>query len=171
MERLLDGLDQSGKIYTWLNFIDLESESESYYLDQTTPYETELVTRAYNFKEIYAQKIGYQVEFNLDNELSQDQKVSFFYLKNMDGYEAQILQENGYEIETEDGSDLTQTFLGELESDVVIGNGDRHFVKGFNMLSKGKFEDIQYVIATDSGRLSLHSVETSAFPETINPER
>ena len=163
--------DQSGKIYTWLNFIDLEGESESYYLDQTTPYETELVTRAYNFKEIYAQKIGYQVEFNLDNELSQDQKVSFFYLKNMDGYEAQILQENGYEIETEDGYDLTQTFLGELESDVVIGNGDRHFVKGFNMLSKGKFEDIQYVIATDSGRLSLHSVETSAFPETINPER
>ena len=89
----------------------------------------------------------------------------------MDGYEAQILQENGYEIETEDGNDLTQTFLGELGSDVVIGNGDRHFVKGFNMLSKGKFEDIQYVIATDSGRLSLHSVETSAFPETINPER
>ena len=163
--------DQSGKIYTWLNFIELDDESESFYLDQTTPYETELVTRAYNFKEIYAPKTGYQVEFDLDNELSQDQQISFFLLKNMDGYESQILQENGYEVQSEDNDDLTQTFLDELESDVVIGNGKRHFVKGFNLLSKGKFEDIQFVVATDSGRLSLHSVKTSAFPDTINPQR
>lgn len=163
--------DQSGKIYTWLNFIELNDESESFYLDQTTPYETELVTRAYNFKEIYASKTGYQVEFDLDNELAQDQQVSFFLLKNMDGYESQILQENGYEVQSEDNDDLTQTFLDELESDVVIGNGKRHFIKGFNLLSKGKFEDIQFVVATDSGRLSLHSVKTSAFPDTINPQR
>ena len=163
--------DQSGKIYTWLNFIELDDESESFYLDQTTPYETELVTRAYNFKEIYAPKTGYQVEFDLDNELAQDQQVSFFLLKNMDGYESQILQENGYEVQSEDNDDLTQTFLDELESDVVIGNGKRHFIKGFNLLSKGKFEDIQFVVATDSGRLSLHSVKTSAFPDTINPQR
>lgn len=163
--------DQTGKIYTWLNFIELDDESESFYLDQTTPYETELVTRAYNFKEIYAPKTGYQVEFDLDNELSQDQQISFFLLKNMDGYESQILQENGYEVQSEDNDDLTQTFLDELESDVVIGNGKRHFIKGFNLLSKGKFEDIQFVVATDSGRLSLHSVKTSAFPDTINPQR
>ena len=163
--------DQSGKIFTWLNFIELNEESESFYLDQTTPYETELVTRAYNFKEIYAPKTGYQVEFDLDNELSQDQQISFFLLKNMDGYESQILQENGYEVQSEDDDDLTQTFLDELESDVVIGNGKRHFIKGFNLLSKGKFEDIQFVVATDSGRLSLHSVKTSAFPDTINPQR
>ena len=163
--------DQSGKIFTWLNYIELDDESESFYLDQTTPYETELVTRAYNFKEIYASKTGYQVEFDLDNELAQDQQVSFFLLKNMDGYESQILQENGYEVQSEDDDDLTQTFLDELESDVVIGNGKRHFIKGFNLLSKGKFEDIQFVVATDSGRLSLHSVKTSAFPDTINPQR
>ena len=163
--------DQTGKIFTWLNFIELNDESESFYLDQTTTYETELVTRAYNFKEIYAPKTGYQVEFDLDNELAQDQQISFFLLKNMDGYESQILQENGYEVQSEDNDDLTQTFLDELESDVVIGNGKRHFVKGFNLLSKGKFEDIQFVVATDSGRLSLHSVKTSAFPDTINPQR
>ena len=163
--------DQTGKIYTWLNFIELDDESESFYLDQTTPYETELVTRAYNFKEIYASKTGYQVEFDMDNQLAQDQKVSFFFLKDMDGYESQILQETGYELETEGLDDLTQTFLGELESDVVVGNGKRHFIKGFNLLSKGKFEDIQFVVATDSGRLSLHSVKTSAFPDTINPQR
>jgi hypothetical protein len=163
--------DQTGKIYTWLNFIELNDESESFYLDQTTPYETELVTRAYNFKEIFAPKTGYQVEFDMDNQLAQDQKVSFFFLKDMDGYESQILQETGYELETEELDDLTQTFLGELASDVAVGNGKRHFVKGFNLLSKGKFEDIQFVIATDSGRLSLHSVKTSAFPDTINPQR
>lgn len=163
--------DQTGKIYTWLNFIELDDESESFYLDQTTPYETELVTRAYNFKEIFAPKTGYQVEFDMDNQLAQDQKVSFFFLKDMDGYESQILQETGYELETEDLDDLTQTFLGELASDIVVGNGKRHFVKGFNLLSKGKFEDIQFVVATDSGRLSLHSVKTSAFPDTINPQR
>jgi hypothetical protein len=163
--------DQTGKIYTWLNFIELNDESESFYLDQTTPYETELVTRAYNFKEIFAPKAGYQVEFDMDNQLAQDQKVSFFFLKDMDGYESQILQETGFELETEELDDLTQTFLGELASDVVVGNGKRHFIKGFNLLSKGKFEDIQFVIATDSGRLSLHSVKTSAFPDTINPQR
>ena len=85
----------------------------------------------------------------MDNQLAQDQKVSFFLLKDMDGYESQILQETGYELESEGLDDLTQTFLGELESDVVVGNGKRHFIKGFNLLSKGKFEDIQFVVATE----------------------
>ena len=163
--------DNAGSVYTWLNFVELDDESESYYLDQTTPYETELVSRAYNFKELYASKMGYQVEFDLDNRLKGDQNVSFFYLKDMDGYLAGILQEDGYAILTEEGDELTQTFLGELAADVPIGNGKNHFVKGFNLLSSGKFDEIQFVAATDSGRLSLHSIKASAFVDTINPER
>ena len=145
--------------------------TESYYKDQTADYETKIFSRGYNFKEIYADKLGYQVEFDVDNQFSNDQLLNFFYVKGMAGDSNGILLETGDAMLTEDEKLLQTQVLGVLERDVPVPARDAHFVKAYNMLSRGKFKEMQYMVAAESGKLSLHAIKTSAFVDTINPQR
>ena len=163
--------DNCGKIYTWLDYVDEDSATESEYRDQTTDYETKLLSRAYSFKEIYADKLGYQVEFDVDNRFSNEQLVSFFYLRDMEGLNNGILLETGDAMLTEDEKLLQAEVLGTLERDVSVPARDAHFTKAYNMLSRGKFKEMQYMATASSGKLSLHAVKGSAFSDTINPQR
>ena len=38
-------------------------------------------------------------------------------------------------------------------------------------LSQGKFKEMQYMASTNAGKLSLHAVKSSAFADTIDPQR
>ena len=163
--------DDCGKIYTWQDFVDESAATESEYKDQTAVYETKLLSRAYNYKEIYADKLGYQVEFDLDNRFTNSQDVSFFYLRDMAGLNNGILLETGDALLTEGEKLLQAEVLGTLERDVSIPKRDAHFTKAYNMLSRSKFKEVQFMAATAGGRLSLHAVKSSAFADTINPER
>ena len=164
--------DNSGKLYTWLDYVAEQDATDSYYKDQTTDYSTKLTSRAYNFKEVYADKLGYQVEYDLDNKLPSDQSINFFYLKNMRESGNDLLMEDSDTITDESGDPITEeTGEVELESGAVIPHDTGHYVKAFNMLSHGKFKEIQYIATSDAGRLSLHSVKASAFSDAINPER
>ena len=147
------------------------SATESEYRDQTTAYDTKLLTRAYNYKEIFVNKLGYQVEFDVDNRFSGDQLVSFFYVRDMAGVFNGILLETGDNMLTEEQKLLQAEILGTLERDVTVSAKDPHFTKGFNMLSQGKFKEVQYLVQTNSGKLSLHAVKSSAFADTIDPQR
>ena len=164
--------DNNGKLYTWLDYVaDIEAD-ESYYLDQTAPYETEFISRAYNFDDVYSDKLGYQVEFDLDNKFSSSQIVNFYYVKNMETTESSILQEDSGEILCENGNTLaTQCAPDVLEEDVSVSGLNNHYVKAFNMVSKGKFKEVQYSVTADRGRVSLHAIKASAFVDTIDPQR
>ena len=163
--------DNCGKLYTWLDYVDEGVATESDYKDQTEDYETKLLSRAYNFKEIYADKLGYQVEFDVDNRFGNEQLVNFFYLRDMGGGENGILLETDSALLTEDEKLLQTEVLGTLERSVPVPARDGHFTKAYNMLSRGKFKEMQYMATTNTGKLSLHTVKTSAFPDTINPQR
>jgi hypothetical protein len=163
--------DNGGKLYTWLDYVAESDATESYYKDQTADYETKIFSRGYNFKEIYADKLGYQVEFDVDNQFSNDQLLNFFYVKGMAGDSNGILLETGDAMLTEDEKLLQTQVLGVLERDVPVPARDAHFVKAYNMLSRGKFKEMQYMVAAESGKLSLHAIKTSAFVDTINPQR
>jgi len=163
--------DNCGKLYTWLDYVAESDATESYYKDQTADYETKIFSRGYNFKEIYADKLGYQVEFDVDNQFSNDQLLNFFYVKGMAGDSNGILLETGDAMLTEDEKLLQTQVLGVLERDVPVPARDAHFVKAYNMLSRGKFKEMQYMVAAESGKLSLHAIKTSAFVDTINPQR
>ena len=163
--------DNCGKLYTWLDYVDENVATESEYKDQTTNYETKLLSRAYNYKEIYADKLGYQVEFDVDNRFGNDQLVSFFYVNQMEGLANHILLESGDALLAEDGKFLQTEVVGTLERDVAIPPRNTHFTKAYNMLSRGKFKEVQYMAVTSSGKLSLHAIKSSAFPDTINPQR
>ena len=169
--RLMFG-DETGKLYTWLDYVQDAEADESYYLDQTTAYRTEVISRAYNFGEIYSDKLGYQVEFDMDNKFMDSQDVNFYYIKDMEAFESAILQEDGFEILSEDGYTISEQCAPDiLEEDVTISPQNNHFVKAFNMLSRGKFKEIQYMATTERGRLSLHAIKASAFTDTIDPQR
>ncbi len=163
--------DNCGKLYTWLDYVDESSATESDYRDQTDAYDTKLLSRAYNFKEIYANKLGYQVEFDVDNRFTSEQLVSFFYLRDMAGINNGILLETGDAMLTEDEKLLQAEVLGTLERDVSVPAGDAHFTRAYNMLSRGKFKEMQYMATTNAGKLSLHAVKSSAFADTIDPQR
>ncbi len=164
--------DDCGKLYTWLDYIDEDEATESDYRDQTTDYETKLLSRAYNFKEIYADKLGYQVEFDVDNKFSNEQLVNFFFVKDMAGTNSSLLLEDGDAFLTEDGSLLLlEDVLSSLEDSVSVPPKTGHFTKAYNMLSRGKFKEVQYMASTTAGKLSLHAIKSSAFPDTINPQR
>ena len=164
--------DNSGKLFTWLDYVAEKDATDSYYKDQTTGYATKLTSRAYNFKEVYADKLGYQVEYDLDNKLPSSQTVDFFFLKNMTEAGNELLMEDSDTITDEAGDPITEeSGEVELESGVVIPHDTGHYVKAFNMLSRGKFKEIQYIVTTDVGRLSLHSIKASAFSDAIDPER
>ena len=164
--------DNSGKLFTWLDYVAEKDATDSYYKDQTTGYSTKLTSRAYNFKEVYADKLGYQVEYDLDNKLPSSQTVDFFFLKNMTEAGNELLMEDSDTITDEAGDPITEeSGEVELESGVVIPHDTGHYVKAFNMLSRGKFKEIQYIVTADVGRLSLHSIKASAFSDAIDPER
>tara|TARA_R100001244_G_scaffold21303_4_gene22738 strand:- start:11330 stop:13264 length:1935 start_codon:yes stop_codon:yes gene_type:complete len=163
--------DNCGKLYTWLDYVAESSATESEYRDQTDDYATTLLSRAYNFKEIYADKLGYQVEFDVDNRFSNEQLVSFFYLRDMEGINNGLLLETGDAMLTESEKLLQSDVLGTLERNVAVPARDTHFTRAYNMLSRGKFKEMQYMATTDAGKLSLHAVKSSAFADTIDPQR
>ena len=168
--RLMFG-DDSGKLYTWLDFVAEQDANESYYLDQYTEYDTEVVSRAYNFKEAYADKLGYQVEYDLDNTFENPQTVDFHYVTDMKDLVSSILTEGDEPITTEGGGILSAEISPTVLESASVPGGATHFIKSFNMLSRGKFKEIQYITTSSSGRLSLHAIKGSAFSDTINPER
>ena len=108
----------------------------------------------------------------MDNKLPSSQTVDFFFLKNMTEAGNELLMEDSDTITDEAGDPITEeSGEVELESGVVIPHDTGHYVKAFNMLSRGKFKEIQYIATADVGRLSLHSIKASAFSDAIDPER
>jgi hypothetical protein len=97
--------------------------------------------------------------------------VKFHYVINMKDFSGALITESGEKITSEGGVVMeVESAPTELAS-VSVPARATHFVKAFNMLSRGKFKEVQYLATTSCGRLSLHAIKGSAFSDTINPER
>ena len=164
--------DEEGKFYTWRDFVNEQDATVSDYMDDTSVYLSEVISRGYNYGEMYSDKLGYQVEFDLENfYYNQDQDVKFYFLKNMGDDDLLLLTEGDGEILDEGGDPITGWATRQLLGEVTVENRESHFVKGYNLLSKNKFKEIQFTAVTTSGRLALQAIKTSAFTDTINPQR
>ena len=164
--------DEEGRFYTWRDYVHEGDATVSDYMDDLDSYESEVVSRGYNFKEMYSDKLGYQVEFDLENfYYNQSQEVKFYYLKNMSDEIIGLATEALSVIDAEDDASLDGWSSRELLGTETISNRESHFIKGYNLLSKNKFKEIQFVAQAASGRLALQAVKTSAFPDTIDPQR
>ena len=164
--------DEEGRLYTWRDYVHEGDATSSDYMDNLNTYDSEVISRGYNFKEMYSDKLGYQVEFDLENfYYNQSQEVKFYYLKNMSDEIIGLATEALAVIDAEDDASLDGWSSRELLGTETISNRESHFIKGYNLLSKNKFKEIQFVAQAASGRLALQAVKTSAFPDTIDPQR
>ena len=139
--------DQRGQLYTWDDYTAEDSTTALTYKDGTTAYESYIKSRAYRFGETWGDKIGYSVQFNLENIHSTAISSNLSYYKDLSG--------------------SAQT----LASSVSLTAEENLIRKGYNLLPKGRFNQLQFKVQADSGRLALHSISASAFGQPIRPER
>ena len=138
--------DHKGKLYTWDDYTAEQDTTAENYKDGGTSYESYIKSRAYRYGETWGDKIGYSVQFNLENIHSTAITSNLYYYKDL--------------------SDSAQT----LASDVSLTADTNLIREGYNLLPKGRFNQIQFKVQADAGRLALHSIETSAFGQPIRPE-
>ena len=118
------------------------------YLDSGQPYQSVIVTKAFNFNEPMIDKIGYNVQFSTENPYSDWQpEIDFKYSVNMS---------NSFSI---------------LDSKVSVPYQTFKYQKGYNLISKGRWNSIQFKQECDSGRMVVQSVIATAFPQTIKPQQ
>lgn len=162
--------DDNGKLFTFLDYNIDGGVNESHFLDQGVPYESYVVTRAYNFGEPYADKFGYQAQFSVDNTFLNNQAFSISFLPNLIPMSSCLTEEDGDSLLTELGDCLSLRDISILSNDIIIPPDTGLFRKSINLQSFGRFSEVQFLVSAESGRLSLHSVKSSAFADTIRPE-
>jgi hypothetical protein len=58
-----------------------------------------------------------------------------------------------------------------LDSSLSLAGDTNLIRKGYNMIAKGRFDQMQFKVTADGGRLALQSIQTSAFGQPIDPQR
>jgi hypothetical protein len=163
--------DEDGKLFTWLDTTTNGNITESSFLDQGVSYRSVVSTKSYDFGDKYSDKFGYQVLFSFDNLFNNAQVISLDYVLNLSPAFDCLADEGGLDaILTELGDCLSQQYAAPLSDDISIPASTNLFRKSINLQSTGRFCDIQFVLGSESGRLSFQSVKSSAFADTIRPE-
>ena len=137
---------QNGEAYTWDDTVAESATTIADYKDGSSTYESYIHTRAYTFGETWGDKIGYSSQFNFGNIHTDAITGDIDYYK-----------------------DLTSS-ASVLEASLSLPASTNLIRKGFNMVSKGRFNQLQFKVKADGGRLALHSVQSSAFAQPIRPE-
>ena len=138
---------QNGELYTWDDTTPEASTTIADYKDGNSTYESYISTRAYTYGETWGDKIGYSSQFNFGNIHTDAVTGDINYYKDL----------------SSSGS--------ALDSSLSLAGDTNLIRKGYNMISKGRFDQMQFKVKADGGRLSLHSIQTSAFGQPIDPQK
>jgi len=144
----------SGQVWSFSDYLPNTRTDPSpitAFFDSGYPYESRIITKAYNFNEPIPQKTGYNVQFALENQ-NLDWTASF---------------------DMAFSTDMGKTFTT-LESNVDVGPQELKFLKSFNLISRGRWNNIQFRLRTSTGiggRMMPQSITTSGFLDSIRPEQ
>jgi hypothetical protein len=144
----------SGQVWSFSDYLPNTRTDPSpitAFFDSGYPYESRIITKAYNFNEPIPQKTGYNVQFALENQ-NVDWTASF---------------------DMAFSTDMGKTFTT-LESNVDVGPQELKFLKSFNLISRGRWNNIQFKLKTSTGiggRMMPQSITTSGFLDSIRPEQ
>jgi len=144
----------SGQVWSFSDYLPNTRTDPSpitAFFDSGYPYESRIITKAYNFNEPIPQKTGYNVQFALENQ-NLDWTASF---------------------DMAFSTDMGKTFTT-LESNVDVGPQELKFLKSFNLISRGRWNNIQFRLKTSTGiggRMMPQSITTSGFLDSIRPEQ
>jgi len=141
----------SGQIYAFNDYLAdsrLTPVNQAIYRDSGQSFETYVVTKAFNMNEPMIDKIGYNVQFSTDNPYaSWAPEISWSYSLNMGG-----------------------SFTS-LDNKVTLPYSTYKYQKSYNLISKGRWNSIQFKQRCTDGRMSVQSVITTAFPQSIKPQQ
>jgi len=141
----------SGQVWSFNDYLPntrLSPVAASAYLDGGATYESSVITKAYNLNEPIPDKIGYSVQLAFDNPYTtQNVPVSVSYAKDMSGTFSTI----------DPALNITAS---------------QKFLKAYNLISKGRWNTIQFKVNTNSGgRLCLQSTILSGFVDSVRPQQ
>ena len=144
-------VNASSQIYAFNDYVPNTKKDPapiSIYRDGGASYESYVVSKAYNFNEPMVDKIGYDVQFSTENPYQDwNPEISFEYATDMDDQ------------------------FNELASDVSIPGRVFKYQKSYNLISRGVWNNIQFKQYCPNGRMSVQSIITTAFPQTIKPQQ
>ncbi len=138
---------QNGELYTWDDTTPEADTTIADYKDGNNTYESYITTRAYTYGETWGDKIGYSSQFNFGNIHTDAVTGDITLFKDL----------------SSSGSSL--------DSSLSLTGSTNLIRKGYNTLSKGRFDQMQFKVKADGGRLSLHTIQTSAFGQPIDPQK
>ena len=120
----------------------------SIYRDAGAAYESYVTTKAFNFNEPMVDKIGYDVQFSTENVYQDwNPDLSFSYSTDMDDQ------------------------FNSLGDNVLVPGRVFKFQKSFNLISRGTWNNIRFKQRCENGKMTVQSVITTAFPQTIKPQQ
>lgn len=144
----------SGQVYAFSDYLPNSRTAPapvSAYYDAGDPYVSQIATKAYNFGEPIPQKTGYNVQFAFENQFSATTGDVNLYFS----------------------TDMGNSFTA-LENNVTIPAANMKFLKSYNLISRGRWNNIQFKAATPTGiggKLMPQSVTVTGFLDSIRPEQ
>lgn len=141
----------ASQIYIFNDYIPETRFQPSYisnFRDAGQPYSTAVVTKAFNFNEPMVDKIGYNVQFSTDNPYSDwEPEISFSYSLNM------------------------SSVFTSLDNKVSIPVQSFKYQKSYSLISKGRWNSIQFKQICTDGRMMVQSVIATGFAQSIKPQQ
>ena len=93
-------------------------------------------------------KIGYNVQFSTDNPYSDwSPEISWSYSLNMSG-----------------------SFTS-LDNKVIVPYNTYKYQKSYNLISKGRWNSIQFKQRCTDGKMTVQSIIVTGFPQNIKPQQ
>jgi hypothetical protein len=140
-----------GQIYIFNDYIPetrFNPSKISNFRDAGQSYNSAVVTKAYAFNEPMVDKIGYNVQFSTDNPYSDwSPEISWSYSLNMSG-----------------------SFTS-LDNKVVVPYNTYKYQKSYNLISKGRWNSIQFKQRCTDGKMTVQSIIVTGFPQNIKPQQ
>jgi hypothetical protein len=140
-----------GQIYIFNDYIPetrFNPSKISNFRDAGQSYNSAVVTKAYAFNEPMVDKIGYNVQFSTDNPYSDwAPELSWSYSLNMSG-----------------------TF-NSLDNKVTVPYNTYKYQKSYNLISKGRWNSIQFKQRCTDGKMTVQSIIVTGFPQNIKPQQ
>jgi hypothetical protein len=140
----------AGQVWSFNDYLPntrLNPVAASAYLDGGSSYASTVITKAYNLGEPIPDKIGYSIQFAFDNPYSnQNTTVALSLAKDMSGS------------------------FSSIDSALAITNSQK-FLKAYNLISRGRWNTLQFKVVSDTGRLSLQSTILSGFVDSVKPQQ
>jgi hypothetical protein len=143
----LNFADAQGKLWTWDDFTNVSAETSDSYLDDSSAYESYVITRGYDCGDPLVDKTGHTLQLFTENRLTNQAMTCYAYYDR----------------------DMSGTWTA-LSTSIPIAANDRWHRRTFNLLPKGKWNCLQVKYGANAGKVVLVMTTVTAFADNIKPE-